>query len=91
MPAGLSADPSPDGSGALAMIRLTPCYKVFNHGIWRKNFVTGLQILDGIERPLKLYCDNKSTIIFFINNKSLTKSKYIDNKFLIAKGRVQSG
>ena len=30
------------------------CYEASNHGIWLKNFVTGLQIVKGIERPLKL-------------------------------------
>ena len=37
------------------------CFEASNHGIWLKNFVTGLRILEGIERPLKLFCDNKSS------------------------------
>ena len=47
--------------------------------------------MDGIERPLRLYCDNKSAIMYSNNNKSSKKSKHIDIKFLIMKERVQSG
>ena len=67
------------------------CYEASNHGIWLRNFVTWLRILDGIERPLKLFCDNKSTILYSNNNRSSTKSKFIDIKFLVVKKRVQSG
>ena len=42
------------------------------------------------ERPLKLFYDNKSVVLYFNNNRSLTKSKYIDIKFLLVKERVQS-
>ena len=67
------------------------CYEASNHGIWLRNFVTGLRIMDGIERPLKLFCDNKSVILYSNNNRSSTKSKFIDIKFLVVKERVQSG
>ena len=35
--------------------KFVACYDASNHGIWLRNFVTGLQIMEGIERPLKLY------------------------------------
>ena len=66
-------------------------YEASNHGMWLRNFVTGLHIVDGIERPLKLFCDNKSTVLYSNNNKSSTKSKLIDIKFLVVKERVHSG
>ena len=66
-------------------------YKASNYGIWLMNFVTGLRIVKGIERPLKLYCDNKSAVMYSNNNKSSTKSKHIDIKFLGVKERVQIG
>ena len=47
--------------------------------------------MEGIERPLKLYCDNKSAVLYSNNNRSSTKSKHIDIKFLVVKERVQSG
>ena len=66
------------------------CYEASNQGIWLKNFVTGLQIVEGIEIPLKIYYDNKSVVLYSNNNGSSTKSKHIDIKFLIVKERVQS-
>ena len=60
-------------------------YEASNHGIWLRNFVIGLCILDGIERPLKSFCDNKSTVLYSNNNRSSTKSKFIDIKFLVIK------
>ena len=67
------------------------CYETSNHGIWLLNFVTELRTLDGVDRPLRLFSDNKSAVLYSNNSKSSTKSKYIDIKFLIVKERVQSG
>ncbi|KAJ4729164.1 Retrovirus-related Pol polyprotein from transposon TNT 1-94 [Melia azedarach] len=66
------------------------CFEASNHGVWLQNFVTGLRIVDGIEKPLKLFCDNKSAVLYSNNNRSSTKSKHIDIKFLVVKERVQS-
>ena len=66
------------------------CYETSNQGILLNNFVIGLRIVEGIERSLKIYCDNKSAVLYSNKNKSSTKSKHIDIKFLIVKERVQS-
>ena len=47
--------------------------------------------MDDIERSLKIYCDNKSSVMYSNNNISSSKSKHIDFKFLVVKERVQSG
>ena len=73
------------------VVKFIACYEASNHGIWLQNFVTGLQIVDGIDRPLKIFCDNKSAMLYSNNNRSSTKSKHIDIKFLVVKVRVQSG
>ena len=78
-------------SSTMAAVEFVACYEASNHGIWLRNFVTGLQIVEGIERPLKLYCDNKSVVLYSNNNRSSTKSNHIDIKFLFVKERVQSG
>ncbi|KAK4404156.1 Retrovirus-related Pol polyprotein from transposon TNT 1-94 [Sesamum angolense] len=59
------------------------CYEASNQGIWLQNFVTGLHIVDSIDRPLKLFCDNKSAVLYSNNNRSSTKSKHIEIKFLV--------
>lgn len=50
----------------------------------------GLHIIGGIDRLLKLFCDNKLAILYFNNNRSSTMSEHIDIKFLIVKKRIQS-
>ena len=64
------------------------CFEASNHGIWMRNFVMGLHIVDTIERPLKIFCDNNSAVLYSNNNRSSTKLKHIDIKFLIVKERV---
>ena len=66
------------------------CYEASNHGVWLRNFITRLRIVNEIERPLKIYCDNKSVVLYSNNNRSSVKSKHIDIKFLVVKERVQS-
>ena len=67
------------------------CHEASNHGVWLRNFVTRLRVVESIERPLKLYCDNNSAVLYANNNRSSSKSKYIDIKFLVVKERVQNG
>lgn len=67
------------------------CYEASHQATWLRNFVTGLRIVEGIERPLRIYCDNKSAVLFSNNNRSTAKSKHIDIKFLVVKEKVQSG
>ena len=54
-------------------------------------FCYELRIVNGVVRPLKLFCGNKSVVLYSNNNISSMKSKYIETKFLIVKERVQSG
>ena len=49
------------------------CYEVSNQGIWLRNFITRLHIVDGIERPLRIKCDNKAAELCSKNNRSLSK------------------
>ena len=66
------------------------CYETSNQAIWLRNFITILRIVDGIERPLRIKCDNKAAELYSKNNKNSSKSKHIDLKFLVVKERVQS-
>ena len=49
------------------------------------DFFMRLHIVDNNEIPLKLFCDNKLTILYANNNENLTKSKHIGIKFLVVK------
>ena len=61
-------------------VEFIACYEASNHGIWLRNFVTGLRIMDGIERQLKLFCDNKLVVLYSNNNRSSTKYQMRDLK-----------
>jgi hypothetical protein len=65
-------------------------FETSNHGIWLRNFITWLRAVDTIKLPLKLYCDNSSVVLYSNNNRSSSKSKHIDIKFLAVNERVQS-
>ena len=58
-------------------------FKVLNHMIWLQNFIMGLRIIDGIERPLKIYYDNKAFVLYSHNNMGFSKLKHINIKFLV--------
>ncbi|CAN6454216.1 unnamed protein product [Victoria cruziana] len=66
-------------------------YEASNQALWLQNFVTGLRIMIGIEKLLKLLCDSSSAVQFSNNNRSLSKSKHIDIKCLVVKERTQNG
>ena len=60
-----------------------------SHGVWLKSFIIGLRIVDSIQRPLRLYCHNSTAVFLAKNNKSRSRSKHIDIKYLAIKERVK--
>ena len=65
------------------------CFEATSHGVWMKNFISGLIIIDFISRPLKVFCDNSAAIFLAKNNKSESRRKHIDIKYLAIKERVK--
>ena len=65
------------------------CFEASSHGAWLKSFRSRLRIVDSISRPLKLYCDNSATVFMAKNNKSGSRSKHIDIKYLAIRERVK--
>ena len=49
-----------------------------------------MHIVDDIERPLKINCDNKVAELYSKNNRNSSKSKHIDLKFMVVKERILS-
>ncbi|XP_042443852.1 secreted RxLR effector protein 161-like [Zingiber officinale] len=68
---------------------LVACYESSNHGIWLQNFITTLQIVDDIDRPLRIYSDNKVVKLYAKNNRSSSKSKYFDIKSLADQLKIE--
>ena len=65
------------------------CFEATSHGVWLKSFISGLRVVDSISRPLRLYCDNSAAVFMAKNNKSGSRSKHIDIKYLAIRERVK--
>ena len=66
------------------------CYEVTCHAIWLSNFISALEVVHSISRPLKLLYDNSAVVSFSRNTRSTSRSKYIDVKFFLLKIKLQS-
>jgi hypothetical protein len=58
--------------------------------MWLKKFVPGLRVIDNIERPLKLYYDNESAVLYAHNNKKTNAAKHINIRFYVVKEKIQN-
>jgi hypothetical protein len=67
------------------------CYEATGQAVWLKNFISGLQVIDSIVRPLTLHCDNEAVIFFSKNNKSSGTSIWINIKYFIIRDKVKDG
>ena len=64
------------------------CYEATCHAIWLQNFISTLEVIHSISRPLKLFCDISAVVSFSRNTKSTSRSKHIDVKFFFVKKKV---
>ena len=64
------------------------CYEATCHVIWLQNFISTLEVVHSISRPLKLFFDNSATVSFFRNTRSTSRSKHINVKFFFVKEKV---
>ncbi|KAM1133510.1 hypothetical protein ACFX19_043460 [Malus domestica] len=67
------------------------CYAATQQAVWLKNMMKGLEIVDSVEKPLKLYCDNKAAVFFSKNNKRSYASRLMDIKYLKVRDEVKKG
>ena len=70
-------------------VEFISCFEASSRGVWLKSFIFGLRIVDSISRPLKLYCDNSYAVFMAKNNKSGSRSKHIDIKYLAIREHVK--
>jgi hypothetical protein len=59
------------------------CYETTGQVNWLKKFIPGLKVIDNINEPLRLYCDNNH------NNRSSGAAKHIDIKYHVVKDEVR--
>ena len=65
------------------------CFQATSQGVWLKSFISGLRVMDSISRPLKIFCDNSAAVFLAKNNKSGSRSKHIDIKYLAIREHVK--
>jgi hypothetical protein len=65
------------------------CYEATGQVHWLKKFIPDLKVVDDISRPLKLYCDNESAVMYVHNNKSSGAVKHINIKYYVVKDKVR--
>ena len=70
-------------------VEFVSCFEASSHGVWLKSFIYGFIIVDSISRSLKLYCDNSAVVFMAKNNKSESRGKHIDIKYLAIGERVK--
>jgi hypothetical protein len=54
------------------------CYEAVGQAMWLKKFMSGLRVVDRIERPLKLYCSNEPAVLYAHNNNKTKAVKHIN-------------
>jgi hypothetical protein len=64
------------------------CYEVVGLTMWLKKYVSDLRVVDNIERSLKLYCDNKSVVLYAHNNKKTKIVEHINIRFYVVKEKI---
>jgi len=64
------------------------CFETTGQAMWIKKFVPGLRLIESIERPLNIYCDNEPAV-FYSYNKLSAAAKHIELKYYVVKENVQ--
>ena len=63
-------------------------YETIFLSIWLRNFISALEVVHSISKPLKLFHDNSATVYFSRNTKSTSRSKHIDVNLYFFKEKV---
>jgi hypothetical protein len=70
-------------------VEFVACYETTGQTEWLKKFVLILRVVDSIEKPLKIYCDNEPAIQYSYNNKKSDTSKHININYYVVKEKIQ--
>ena len=65
------------------------CYEATCQAMWLKKLIFGFHIVESISKPLVIYCDNTVVVRFSQNNRSATRSKHFDIKYLFVREKVR--
>jgi hypothetical protein len=66
-------------------VEFVSCYEATGQALWVNKFVPGLRVVDNIERPLNIYCENELAVLDAHNNKETKAAKHINIRFYVMK------
>ena len=69
--------------------KFVACFEATIHGLWLRNFILGLGIVDTIAKPLKFFCDNSAAVFFSKNDRYSNGAKHIKTKYFVDEEEVQ--
>ena len=64
------------------------CFEVTFQTNWLRNFISGLRLVNNIDRLLKIYCDNTAIVFFSKNGKYSKGAKHMELKYFSVKEEV---
>ena len=65
------------------------CFEATIQANWLWNFISRLEIVNNITRPLKMYCNNSASVFFSRNDKYSKGAKYMKLKYFTVKKEIQ--
>ncbi|XP_075650089.1 secreted RxLR effector protein 161-like [Castanea sativa] len=69
--------------------KFVTCFEATVHGLWLRDFISRLGIVNSISEPLRIYCDNSIAVFFSKNDKYSNVAKHMELKYLTVKEEVQ--
>ena len=60
-----------------------------SQGVWLKSFIFGLRVMNSFSRLLRIFCANSTAVFLGKNNKSGSRIKHIDIKYLAIREHVK--
>ncbi|KAM1989285.1 hypothetical protein ACFX15_036325 [Malus domestica] len=65
------------------------CYEATSQAVWLKNFISSMNVVESIARPIQLWCDNKAAVFHARNNKRSNGTRYLDLKYKMIRKEVK--
>ena len=69
--------------------KFVACFEATIHGLWLRNFISKLGIVNSISKLLRIYYDNFVAVFFSKNDKYSNDAKHMELKYLTVKEEVQ--
>ena len=65
------------------------CFEATIQGLWLRNFISRLGVVNSIAKPPRICCDNTAIVFFSKNDKYFRDAKHMELKYFAVKDEVQ--